>query len=353
LQSFLVKNHIKDKVLAVAVSGGADSLALVLQAQEQLVVYGYKIIALTVNHGLRPNAAKEAEYVAQIMREHKIEHHILVWQGEKPDTGIEEAARQARYSLIKDWCDKHNVRVLLVAHHLRDQAETFFMRLQRGSGLQGLCSMREVSDYEGLKILRPLLRTNPQVLKDYLRGKNIEWVEDESNQNTKYLRNKIRKFLPEISENTGITLERIDEATTNLQSADDFIESYVSALFGQEIKQYETDVFCIAYGNYLKWHSEIKFRVLAKLCQKQYIPRADSVMLAIKALNTLPFGGLTLGGKEIFMAYGKIWIVPEMCSKRKSSRAEWKEFAEQNPYYKNMKIPHKARLALLPVREEI
>ncbi|MBQ8481656.1 MAG: tRNA lysidine(34) synthetase TilS [Alphaproteobacteria bacterium] len=352
MQNFLIKHHIRDKVLAVAVSGGADSLALALQAQEQLVLYGYKIIALTVNHGLRPSASKEAEYVAQIMQKFNIEHHILIWQGEKPDSGIEEAARSARYSLIKDWCDKHNVGVLLVAHHLRDQAETFFMRLQRGSGLSGLCSMREVSNYENLKILRPLLKTNPKVLKDYLRNKNIEWIEDESNQNTKYLRNKIRKFLPMIAENTGITLERIDEATTNLQSADDFIESYVDALFGREIKQYGTDVFGILYADYLKWHSEIKFRVLAKLCQKQYIPRADSIMMAIKALNVLPFSGLTLGGKEIFTAYGKVWIVPEMCSKRKSSRLEWKKFAEQNPQYKNVKIPHKARLALLKIKEE-
>ena len=352
MQNFLVRHRIKDKVLAVAVSGGADSLALALMAKEQLAVYGYKIISLTVNHGLRASAAKEAEYVAQVMQRFNIEHHILVWQGEKPDSGMEEAARVARYSLIKDWCDEHNVGVLLVAHHLRDQAETFLMRLQRGSGLQGLCSMREVSDFKGLKILRPLLRTNPQVLKDYLRSKNIKWVEDESNQNTKYLRNKIRKFLPIMSENTGITLERIDEATTNLQSADDFIESYVSALFGREIKQYGTDVFCIAYANYLQWHPEIKFRVLAKLCQKQYIPRADSVMMAIKALNTLPFGGLTLGGREIFTAYGKIWIVPELYSKRKSSRAEWKEFMQQNAQYKNIKIPHKARLALLEIKEE-
>lgn len=352
MQEFLVKHNIKEKTLAVAVSGGADSLALVLMAHEQLAVYGYKIIALTVNHGLRKSAQSEAEYVAQIMQLNNIEHHILVWQGEKPQSGIEEAAREARYSLIKKWCDENKVKVLLVAHHLYDQAETFLMRLQRGSGLQGLCAIREVSEYNGLKILRPLLTTNPQSLKDYLSAKNIKWIEDESNQDTKYLRNKIRKFLPTLSENIGITAERISEATANLQSADDFIESQVDKLFGQTITQYGSEVFCFAHNEYLKWHTEIKFRVIARLCKRQYIPRADSIMATVNALNKLPFNGLTLGGKEIFTAYGKVWVVPEMCAKHKSSRSEWEKFTATNPQFKNIKIPHKARLVLLKSGEK-
>ena len=351
MQEFLVKHNIKEKVLAVAVSGGADSLALVLMAKEQLSVYGYKIIALTVNHGLRQSAATEAEYVAEIMRQNNIEHHILVWQGAKPVTGIEEAARTARYNLLKQGCDEHGVSVLLVAHHLYDQAETFLMRLQRGSGLQGLCSMREASDFRGLKIVRPLLQTNPQEMKEYLRKRKIEWIEDESNQDTKYLRNRIRKFIPSFCENTDITLERISEAAINLQSADDFIETQVDNLFSENIKKCGNNVFYFAYGEYLKWHPEIKFRVIARLCKKQYIPRADSVLQVVHALNQLPFSGLTLGGKEIFIAYEKVWVVPEMTSKHKATRAQWKEFVIKNPCYKNEKIPHKAKLALLKAAE--
>lgn len=352
MQEFLVKHNIKEKVLAVAVSGGADSLALALMAKEQLAVYGYKIISLTVNHGLRQSATDEAEYVSKIMQQHNIEHHILLWQGDKPQTGIEEAARKARYSLLKQWCDEHNINVVLVAHHLYDQAETFLMRLQRGSGLQGLCAIREVSDYEGLKILRPLLKTTPEVLREYLRAKNIKWIEDESNQDTKYLRNKIRKFLPVLNKNTGISPERLGEAVFNLQSADDYIENKVNELFGITIKQYGKDVFCFAYKEYLKWHPEIKFRVMARLCKRQYIPRADSVMATIHSLNKLPFNGLTLGGREVFMAYGKIWVVPEMRAKHKSSKREWEDFTDQNVQYKNIKIPHKARLLLLATREK-
>lgn len=352
MQEFLIKHNIKEKVLAVAVSGGADSLALVLMAKEQLSVYGYKIIALTVNHGLRQSAAIEAAYVANIMQQNDIEHHILIWQGNKPITGIEEAARTARYGLLKQWCDEHDISVLLVAHHLYDQVETFLMRLQRGSGLQGLCSMREVSDFRGLKIVRPLLQTKPQEMKEYLQRRKIKWIEDESNRDTKYLRNRIRKFIPSFCENMNITLERISEAAINLQSADDFIETQVDGLFSDNIKKYGDNVFCFVHANYLRWHPEIKFRILARLCRRQYIPRAGSVIQLVHTLNYLPFSGVTLGGKEIFMAYGKVWVVPEMTSKHKATREQWKEFVIANPCYKNEKIPHKARLALLKSAEE-
>ncbi|MBP1531961.1 MAG: tRNA lysidine(34) synthetase TilS, partial [Alphaproteobacteria bacterium] len=219
--------------MAVGVSGGADSLALALKAKQELAVFGYKIIALTVNHNLRPSAAEEADYVAHIMARYKIEHHILEWKNNKPESGLEEAARLARYTLMKEWCESHKVQNLMVAHHLLDQAETFLMRLQRGSGLDGLCSIREVSNWNGLNILRPLLHTHPQELKNYLRQQNIQWVEDESNQDTKYLRNKVRKFLPLLEQNIDISAAKIDEAVQNLQSADEYIEEQVENIVSE------------------------------------------------------------------------------------------------------------------------
>ena len=187
MEELFAKYQIKDKVIAVGVSGGADSLALVLQAAEELAVFGRKVVALTVDHGLRPTSRMEAEYVAGLMQKHGIEHHILTWTGEKPATGIEEAARQARYALIAEWCNQNEVNVLLTAHHAKDQAETFLMRLQRGSGLEGLCGIREYSVRDGLVILRPLLGVNPESLRNYLRQRNVVWVEDESNNDTAFL----------------------------------------------------------------------------------------------------------------------------------------------------------------------
>ena len=347
MEELLAKYQIKDSVIAVGVSGGADSLALVLQAAEELAVFGRKIVALTVDHGLRPTSRMEAEYVAGLMEKYGIEHHILSWNTAKPKTGIEEAARQARYSLIRSWCNKNGVRVLMTAHHAKDQAETFLMRLQRGSGLEGLCGIREYSVRDGLVILRPLLAVNPENLRDYLRQRAIVWVEDESNRDTTFLRGKIRQYLPELTENIGINIEKICNAVHNLQSAEDYIEQQLDLLLAHDVIWDFGTVCRFRYADYLSWHKEMKFRVLARLCRREYIPRAERILALVNALNTLPFTGATLGGREIVLAYDWVWVVPERISKRVQSRKLWAEFVLQHPLYKNIKMPHKAKLAIL------
>lgn len=347
MEELLAKYQIRDEVIAVGVSGGADSLALVLQAAEELAVFGRKVVALTVDHGLRPTSRLESEYVAGLMQKHGIEHHILTWNGEKPTTGIEDAARQARYALITEWCNQNNVRVLLTAHHAKDQAETFLMRLQRGSGLEGLCGIREYSVRDGLVILRPLLGVNPESLRDYLRQRGIVWVEDESNRDTAFLRGKIRRYLPELTENTGIDVNKICNAVCNLQSAEDYIEQQLDLLLAHDVVWDFGTVCRFKYTDYLSWHKEMKFRVLARLCRREYIPRAERVLALANALNTLPFTGATLGGREIILAYDWIWIVPERVSKGLQSRKLWAEFVQQHHLYKNVKMPHKAKLAIL------
>ena len=347
MEELFAKYQIKDEVVAVGVSGGADSLALVLQAAEELAVFGRKVVALTVDHGLRPTSRREAEYVAGLMQKYGIEHHILTWTGKKPTTGIEEAARQARYALIAEWCSQNNVHVLLTAHHAKDQAETFLMRLQRGSGLEGLCGIREYSVREGLVILRPLLAVNPENLRDYLRQRAIVWVEDESNRDTTFLRGKIRQYLPELTENIGINIEKICNTVHNLQSAEDYIEQQLDLLLAHDVIWDFGTVCRFRYVDYLSWHKEMKFRVLARLCRREYIPRAERVLALANALNTLPFTGATLGGREIVLAYDWVWVVPERLYKRVHSRKLWAEFVLQHPLYKNIKMPHKAKLAIL------
>lgn len=347
MEELFAKYQIKDEVVAVGVSGGADSLALVLQAAEELAVFGRKIVALTVDHGLRPTSRLEAEYVAGLMQKYGIEHHILTWTGKKPTTGIEDAARQARYALIAEWCSQNNVRVLLTAHHAKDQAETFLMRLQRGSGLEGLCGIREYSVRDGLVILRPLLAVNPENLRDYLRQRAIVWVEDESNRDTTFLRGKIRQYLPELTEHIGINIEKICNAVHNLQSAEDYIEQQLDLLLAHDVIWDFGTVCRFRYADYLSWHKEMKFRVLARLCRREYIPRAERILALVNALNTLPFTGATLGGREIVLAYDWVWVVPERISKRVQSRKLWAEFVLQHPLYKNIKMPHKAKLAIL------
>ena len=139
----------------------------------------------------------------------------------------------------------------------------------------------------------------------------------------------------------------IGTAVNNLQSAEDYIEQQLNLLLANEVL-WDFDTVCrFEYTKYLSWHKEMKFRVLARLCRRDYIPRAESVMQLREALNVLPFSGATLGGKEFILAYGFVWVVPEQNSKRVETRKQWTEFVKQYQLYKNVKMPYKAKLAIL------
>ena len=347
MQAFLQKYHIQDEVLAVGVSGGADSMALALMLREELSLYGKKIVALTIDHHLRPSSSDEAQYVAKVMQKFGIEHHILEWQGPKPKTNIESVAREARYELLCNWCKSHHVGCLFMAHHCQDQAETFLIRLQRGSGLDGLCAMRAVTEYKGIKILRPLLNRQPQELQAYLQEKQVKWITDESNSDKRFLRNKIRSFLPQLEVSTGISVEKICNAVTHLQSSENYIQQQVEELLSSRVKQYSETVVCFQYADFLSWHSEMKFRVLAQLCRQNYVPRSESVLRLIQNLCHLPFTGSTLGQKEIFLSGTTVWILPEIREKIRFKAKDWHDFVMSNPEYNNVKLPHKVKRALL------
>ena len=340
-----------EDVVAVGVSGGADSLALVLMLKEVLQA---KVIALSVNHGLRPSAEDEIEYVKEIMDKHCIEHHCLVWEGEKPKTGIEEAARQARYSLLKKWCDDNNVKTLAVAHHLKDQAETFFMRLERGSGLDGLCGMSEFSYWKDLRIWRPCLKINPDVFKQYLKDKNIKWIEDESNYSDDFLRVRARNFLPILEEKLGISLDRIASTMEVLSLSKDFIQSCVNNFVKNNVKNWNDCGYSMNLNNFEQQHNEIKFKILANLirdCGKLvYAPEASDINRLVSKISDDKFKAATLGKCEIIKFDNKIWVVPELKIKEKISKKLWEDFVINFPKYKKMKIPFKMRLSLLKIK---
>ncbi len=340
---FLQKHQIKQKTIAVGVSGGADSLALVLMAQEELFPLGFKIVALTVDHGLRPTSQKEAAYVARVMKKHNIEHHILIWCGKKPNTGIEEAARLARYQLIEEWCQKNEIEVLMTAHHLYDQAETFFMRLERGSGLDGLCGMKEVTNYQNLKILRPLLHTEPEKLKKYLNRRHISWIEDESNEDLRLLRVKIRKFLPLFEEKTGISPLKIVQTMSRLQSSRFYFENTIEKLFKNNIKSYDGLAFKCQADFFLSLEEEISYRLLGllikKISQADYAPEAEKIFKLLAKMRQADFKSATLGHCQTIKKEGFFWFLPEKVQSTAYSKKKWAEYLNQNPIYQKQKLP--------------
>lgn len=352
IKEFLEKYGLSDvQEFAVAVSGGADSLALVLMMQEELAPLGKKIVALTVDHKLRGESTEEALYVGRIMKAYQIEHHILTWNGEKPKNGIEEAAREARYNLLVDWCQQKKISVLAIAHQALDQAETFFMRLQRGSGLDGLCGIRPVSKRDGLILMRPLLSIMPEDLKKYLYNRQIEWVEDPSNQCDDFLRVRVRKFMPVLQENLGITPQRMVETMKVLQSTLDYVQYRVNQYIKNHVRNWDSAGISFSEKNLPELQEELLFRVLGTLLYQQgnakYKAEAAELHRLMMRLKEDDFVSCTLGGCEIIKKYGQIWIVPELKIKNKPSKKDWEDFCNLHPKYKKLKIPYKLRLSLL------
>jgi tRNA(Ile)-lysidine synthase len=181
--------------LAVAVSGGADSMALLLLAKHWADQHHGTVTALTVDHGLRPESATEAQIIGDYCKQLGIIHHILRWTPSPLTSAIQAEARHARYRLLGGWCQMHGVLHLLTAHHQDDQAETLIFRLARGSGPDGLSGMAAVSYQPYLRILRPLLGMTSSQLHQLLYDTAQPWIEDPTNQSMRYTRNVIRKTL--------------------------------------------------------------------------------------------------------------------------------------------------------------
>ncbi len=188
--------------IGLAVSGGADSLALMVLAQRwasgranppRLQVY-------SVNHGLRSEAADEVAMVLAVAQSLGIAATGLLWRGNKPQAGVQEAARIARYRLMGAAMAVDGVPVLLTAHHRQDQAETILMRLAHGSGVEGLKGMAAMSSVEGVRVHRPLLDCDPLQLQAVVAAAGLTPAEDPSNTDPHYERVRWRNAMPQLAE---------------------------------------------------------------------------------------------------------------------------------------------------------
>lgn len=193
--------------IAVAVSGGADSMALLRLAADWAAAAGGTVDALTVDHGLRPEAADEAARVAGWCAALGVPHATLRWTGARPASGLQERARRARYDLLTARCRAAGCAHLLVAHQREDQAETFLYRMSRGSGIDGLAAMPAVAPRDGVRIVRPLLNVPRARLRAVLAARGQDWVEDPSNLDRRYARVRIRGRL------AGLSAGGLDAAT--------------------------------------------------------------------------------------------------------------------------------------------
>src|SRR5208337_2393851 len=190
--------------LAAAVSGGADSMALAILAKEWVDQRDGHILALVVDHGLRPESAVEAEITIARLAHLGIPARLLPLMTLTPGPALAERARIMRYQALSDACREAGYLHLLLGHHSRDQIETVAMRVLRGSHTHGLAGMAALRRTHGLRLLRPLLAIAPELLRRFLIERGTAWVEDPSNQNLRALRPRLRHLLADHLHGTAV-----------------------------------------------------------------------------------------------------------------------------------------------------
>lgn len=211
--------------VVLAVSGGPDSVALMWLAARwrSKLKRGPRLIAVTVDHGLRKEAAREARDVKHLARTLGIEHRTLRWQGAKPKTGLPAAAREARYRLLAKAARLSGASHIATAHTRDDQAETLLMRLLRGSGIAGLSAMPAETGRQGVRLLRPLLDISKAELIATLEAAGIAFADDPSNRDAAFTRPRLRALMPLLAEE-GADARTLARLASRLARANDAVE---------------------------------------------------------------------------------------------------------------------------------
>lgn len=223
--------------IAIAVSGGADSLALMLLAQRWAtsLLNPPRIHVYSVDHGLRAEAAGEVAMVMQVAQALGLIARGLAWTGNKPAAGVQEAARMARYRLMGAAMAGDGVGVLLTAHHRQDQAETVLMRMAHGSGIEGLKGMASMAEVEGVTVHRPLLGCDPAALRALVLEAGLVPAEDPSNDDTHYERVRWRQAMPQLAA-LGLDASAIGVFAERMAEADAAIAQMADGCFSEIVR---------------------------------------------------------------------------------------------------------------------
>ena len=280
--------------IAVGVSGGPDSMALLHLLLDWAVEPSAKITALTLDHGLRPEAADEAAFVADTCADLGVDHHVLRWDATKPASGLQEAARAARRQILGQWCEANQILHLALGHHLDDQVETHVMRQMKSSGPDGLAGMSTVVPTRWGRIIRPLLGVSKNALIAHLSGCGVDFVDDPSNADRRFTRVRVRQDMT--SEIYSKSLSDLSE-TGQLRIAQEAktARALASCLIGSRPTQLEIDHEALKALDESAARALVAF-CLARIGGQPYPPRSERLKGLITALQTAErFAGRTLG----------------------------------------------------------
>ncbi len=317
------KLNIQNKV-AISVSGGPDSMALCFLISCYKLKNNNEIhpFFFMIDHGLRKSSAEEAKKVQKKLKLNNLNLKIIKWKGKKPKSNIQSIARQKRYELLFNECKKHNIKTLLTAHHQDDIYETFFIRLLRGSGTEGLSSFIEtkrnfIYKKKFIAIVRPLLSFKKKDLT-YISDKFFSfYVKDPSNEMDKYQRVRLRKLISNLKIQ-GLNFSKLYLTLKNLANSNKAINELVKDNIAKNVnfinKKYflETDFFLLP--------DEIVFRSLSnlikKIGKKTYPPRGKKIINLINELKTKDQFKATLGGTIVEKIRNSVVVKVEKTQKR-------------------------------------
>jgi tRNA(Ile)-lysidine synthase len=311
--------------VVLAISGGPDSVALMwlVARWRRAWTRGPRLIAVTVDHGLRAAAAREAREVKRLAKSLDLPHQTLRWAGAKPKTGLPAAARAARYRLLAQAAHKHGATHVLTAHTRDDQAETLLMRMLRGSGIAGLAAMARESDRDGVRLARPLLDISKSRLVATLNKAKIAFADDPTNRDTGFTRPRLRAIMPVLAEEGGDARNlarlaaRLARANAAVEVLTDGAERYL-ALRDRDASRARFDANSFDATAFVAIPEEIRLRLLKRAIDRvghEGPAELGKVETLLAALDRAIAGGhpklkQTLAGAVVGVSGGRIRVEP-------------------------------------------
>ena len=290
--------NIKENFI-VAVSGGSDSKALSYLAKIYSIKKLLNVKYFIVDHKLRKNSTLEANFVQKNLKKFSINLNILTWHGTKPKNNIQSTARKKRYNLLVNQAKKFKIKNILLGHHLDDLFENFFIRILRGSGLNGLVSLDQKTQYEKINLIRPLINFDKKDLI-YISNRIFgSYVEDPSNKDDKFKRVKIRNFLKKL-EMEGLDRNKFFLTIKNLKFANETIKFYNKKNLEENTFFSKDKKVVLLKKEFFYQSQEVVFRSFTEIIKfvgKKYYPtrgkKIDKIIQLIKSNSLIK---ITLGG---------------------------------------------------------
>jgi tRNA(Ile)-lysidine synthase len=324
--------------VVLAVSGGPDSIALMWLAARwrRALARGPRLLAVTVDHGLRAEATAEARDVKRLARTLDLPHRTLRWSGTKPKTGLPAAARTARYRLLAQAARSHGATHILTAHTRDDQAETLLMRLLRGSGIAGLAAMARESERDGVMLARPFLNVSKSQLVATLKKAKVGFADDPTNRDLNFTRPRIRAVMPALAveggdaRNLARLASRLARANAAVEVLADGAERYLALRDRESAQPPRLDVKIFDAYAFAAIPEEIRLRLLLRAINRfghegpAELGKVEALLAALDRTVSEQRAGRkprlkqTLAGALVSLIEGRIRVEPAPPRRRRA-----------------------------------